>query len=920
MEKFVQGQRWYSETEPELGSGIVLEANRHVVAIHFQAAGETRRYAMEHAPLQRVTFRPGDRIKGDGNQAFILERVEERAGLRTYIGGGQALPESQLADALGAGNPIDRLLRGQADDSALFELRADSLRYFHESRRSPVRGLTGPRVALIPHQLSVAAEVAGRHAPRVLLADEVGLGKTIEAGLILHRLMMMERVARVLIIVPDSLQNQWFVELLRRFNLLFALFDEERCAAIEANNPGLNPFSDSQTILCGLGLFSAVSRREQAVAEQWDLLIVDEAHHLRWSVEQSSPEYDLVQALAARTRAVLLLTATPEQLGLQGHFARLRLLDPERYGSYEAFLAETVNYRGIATLADQLLKHRSARGADLQQLVAGMKAEPELRARLATLAHEAASAEQMLRLLLDRHGTGRVMFRNTRHSVGGFPARRAHLIPLQIFAENSGESALRMKVQWLAGFIRADRTRKILLICHAQEMVLQIEEELRRQITMSAGLFHEGLSLLQRDRNAAWFAEEDGAQLLICSEIGGEGRNFQFAHHLALFDLPDDPELLEQRIGRLDRIGQTQEIQIHIPYIEGSAEEIWARWYHLGLAAFERSLSGGARVKEHFAGRLPRSCDIPPNNAIESLAALIAETKQFHTDLNRRLEEGRDHLLELNSHQPELADHLIRQITRGDQDPSLALFITRVFDHLGIRIERLTSETMVLGGGDLFKDAFPALREGGMTFTLNRQVALSRDDIGFLTWEHPVVTAAIESVLGTESGTSSVLITPEAVTMLLECVYVIECVAQSSLHAETYLGAQACRVVMDSEGQNVTTAAPKAWKPHLQSSRITTAFVDKLESLEPLIRELESLAGNVAEQVTAELTRKALRTVQEQMGSEIHRLCELQRVNPGIRDEEIALARQELGALETSIRSARPRLDAVRIIFPARAP
>ena len=102
---------------------------------------------------------------------------------------------------------------------------------------------------------------------------------------------------------------------------------------------------------------------------------------------------------------------------------------------------------------------------------------------------------------------------------------------------------------------------------------------------MKVGLFHEGLPLVQRDRNAAWFAEPDGAQLLICSEIGSEGRNFQFAHHLVLFDLPLNPGLLEQRIGRLDRIGQTQTIRIHVPYVESSSEECVLDWYHRGLDA-----------------------------------------------------------------------------------------------------------------------------------------------------------------------------------------------------------------------------------------------------------------------------------------------------------------------------------------------
>ena len=116
-------------------------------------------------------------------------------------------------------------------------------------RQSPVRGLTGGRVDLLPHQMFIATQVAARLLPRVLLADEVGLGKTIEAGLILHRLHLTGRADRVLILVPEPLIHQWFVELLRRFNLLFSLFDEERCEAIEGSDAEANPFLDSQLVL-----------------------------------------------------------------------------------------------------------------------------------------------------------------------------------------------------------------------------------------------------------------------------------------------------------------------------------------------------------------------------------------------------------------------------------------------------------------------------------------------------------------------------------------------------------------------------------------------------------------------------------------------------------------------------------------------
>src|SRR5690606_35217226 len=131
-----------------------------------------------------------------------------------------------------------------------------------------------------------------------------------------------------------------------------------------------------------------------------------------------------------------------------------------------------------------------------------------------------------------------------------------------------------------------------------------LEAAIKERFNLNLALFHEGLPLVQRDRQAAWFAEPDGAQVLLCSEIGSEGRNFQFAHHLVLFDLPLNPGLIEQRIGRLDRIGQTETIRIHVPLVAGSADAWIAEWYHRGLDAFQTPLHGGEVFRERFRDRL----------------------------------------------------------------------------------------------------------------------------------------------------------------------------------------------------------------------------------------------------------------------------------------------------------------------------
>jgi len=250
------GQRWVSDSEPELGLGIVLRAEFGRVELHFPAANEQRQYALKTAPLRRVQFKDGDRIKLHNGEQLTVEAAEDRGGLMVYRCGEREVPEAQLCDTISFSTPMERLLAGQVDEKATFDLRAEALHRRCTIRKSPVRGYVGGRVDLLPHQMSIAGDVAARLVPRVLLADEVGLGKTIEAGLILHRLHLTGRAARVLVVVPEPLVHQWFVELLRRFNLLFSIFDAERCEAISAGDTSVNPFLDSQLVLCGLPLLA----------------------------------------------------------------------------------------------------------------------------------------------------------------------------------------------------------------------------------------------------------------------------------------------------------------------------------------------------------------------------------------------------------------------------------------------------------------------------------------------------------------------------------------------------------------------------------------------------------------------------------------------------------------------------------------
>ncbi len=931
MGKFQKGQRWINESEPELGVGVVVDVAPGRVFLLFRVSNTLRQYAIESAPIKRVEFRPGDTVKAHTGESFVVESVlTGDDGVLVYRSATRELSEVDLADTLSFSKPEERLFAGQTDDNETFDLRFEALRRQHQIRHAPVRGLLGARIELIPHQLYVAHEVAGRALPRVLLADEVGLGKTIEACLVLHRLHRSGRARRILILVPEPLVHQWFVELLRRFNLLVSIFDEERCVAIETGDPTANPFLDDQVILCPIPLLAGDARRgAQAVAAGWDLVIVDEAHHLSWTPAAASPEYSVVEALAAATPGVILLTATPEQLGTEGHFARLRLLDPDRYRDFSRFQSERTDYRQTAALAAKLLDAKKPTAAELKTLHHLCRADPaRLDARLAALkAGDPAARAALIAELLDQHGPGRVMFRNTRAAIKGFPKRRVHLAPLAAAADglaaewaadaSPSPRTYRLKgdprVEWLIALLAKKRGAKVLLICRTREKVLALERALRDRVNIKVGLFHEDLTLLQRDRNAAWFAEEDGAQLLLCSEIGSEGRNFQFAHHLVLFDLPAQPELLEQRIGRLDRIGQTETIAIHVPFPRHSPLETLARWYHEGLDAFETPLEGGREIVAHFANRLEKF--LHEEMAEAEGAAFIAETRAFHARITKDLAQGQDRLLQMNSCRPAAAREIVAQITAIDEDTSLDRFAARLFDHFGVQIEELSARTWLVVPAHLTTDAFPELPEAGLTLTADRRKALSREEIGFFTWDHPIITGAIDLLLGSEQGNSAFAVwtSGDAQGVYLEAIYVVEPVAPPALHADRFLPPTPFRIVVDARGDDVSADfSPPA--DELRSGPIFQLLDNRRIKQKLLPDLLERSRAHAAERAAA-ITQTATEKMQSLLRHELERLRDLQRVNDHIRTEEILLLETQAAELAARLKEAPLRLDSVRLIW-----
>jgi len=727
-------------------------------------------------------------------------------------------------------------------------------------------------------------------------------------------MLLSERVKRVLIVVPEALLYQWLVEMLRRFNLRFSIFDDERFA----NSDEENPFFGEQRVLCSLEfLTSASTIARKALEGEWDLLVVDEAHHLEWSPQEASLSYELVEALAGVTPGVLLLTATPEQLGRAGHFARLRLLDPQRFHDYEAFLEEEKHYEPVARMAAHLLEEGRLTDAD-RELAREMLGDVDF-----------DDTEGLINRLVDRHGTGRVLMRNTRQAIKGFPGREAHGYPLpmpsdyrKVTADITPETNYPRKwtrvdprVQWLVDKLRELAPEKVLVICAHARTVTALREYLLEKEAIHVAMFHEGMEIVERDRAAVFFADtEEGSQTLICSEIGSEGRNFQFAHHLVLFDLPQEPDLLEQRIGRLDRIGQKETIQIHVPYIEGMAGETLFQWYHHALNAFNVTCPAASAVYAQLGGALRDQLGSP-----QDVMPLIKSAAGLTRQINQELEQGRDRLLELHSHRPDVSARLVKQIAEHDSGRELKTYVRRFWDAYGVKHSpgRGASD-VVKPGAHMRHDHFPGLASDGVTVTWTRQDALVHEDREFLTWEHPMVRGAMDMLTSAELGAAAVTVCThpdfKTGTLFMELLFIAECVAPSALEAERYLPPTCQRLLLDVKGENHADVLPHEALSGLDLAQNKSLAETVIKSQSDKLKLLFQVGEQLAEQALAGIVEEGLQRMHQELDAEQLRLESLARINPNVREDEIEqiVARREL--LGIHLQDTRMRLDAARVV------
>lgn len=892
MQSFEVGQRWISLSEPELGLGIVTSTAHRRVEVSFPLVEENRLYSADNVPLIRCVFIAGDIITSNANEQFRVLSTRDEDSLRSYqISEDHWLSEAALAANQGKVSPLDRLKAGQLGKFKWFELYRKILQASVDHQGRNALGFAGPKINLIPHQFDVANQILQMPLPRALLADEVGLGKTIEAGLVIHQLLVSNRAERIIICVPASLTNQWLVEMKRKFNLDCTLVDDEFCAEQQGNNP----FAQVQLALCNFDWLQHSEYMPAAIEAGWDMMVIDESHRLQWQ----SKAYQSALKLSQVSQGALLLTATPEQLGVESHFARLHLLDPTRFPDLEQFLTEEQQYGIVSNIVDLIelggLENALEEIRSLQ--------DDKLLSR-ATDALEDPSIEQdFVDWMVDRYGTGRMVYRNTRRSIQGFPTRHTEFYHLK---DNSN-------LEWLVDWLPKQGNNKILLICQNAEDAQTISDAVNTHTEVESGAFHEHYSLIERDQIAANFVEENGIQLLVCSEIGGEGRNFQHAQHLVLFDMPEHPDLVDQRIGRLDRIGQGDNIYIHIPVQSGSPEARLTALYHHGFDMFSQPNPAASPIFEAYADKID---EMLTDSAFAE--STILQCKEASRHLLEEIEQGRDKLLEQHSFSSERISPLLSEINELDSSQhNLAILMEEAFDIGHVETEPTTNGNMIISPSDNCPYSFTnSMRDEKATVTYSREQAAMREDLEFMSWDHPWIKGLIDDIEAAGTGfTSCALMADNKFKngqVLVESFFLTQAEGPGRLELGRFLKPTINHYLIGEDLKNQTQAVD------LQELRDDVQFVGKDMAKEiiamkmPQIEKALMLGEKIAEHETAKATEASVNNMLDKIKTEIARYKSLE-ILPGAYQVEIDALSNKARESAQLLSSAKPRLAGVCI-------
>lgn len=512
-------------------------------------------------------------------------------------------------------------------------------------------------------------------------------------------------------IAPATLVVQWLGELWRKFHQVFVLLDAARRADVARElGRGFNAFeAHARAVIALEDLVAETRLGEQAAAAGVDVVVVDEAHRLeRRRGHPGSPAYRAVAPLLGTARHALLLSATPLEADSHGFFRLLELLRPSAYASEQEFLRALEEGRPLPPCTS---------------------------------------------------ATRRV-------DIGGIPPREPQPVDLDAAPAQAGLSgrddldARDPRVRWLAAAARrwagsGDEAGKALVFVHDRATLASLKTRLEAETGRRVAIFHEELAPDRRDLEVAEFRRSEGPALLISTECGGEGRNFEFCRRLVLFDLPRDPAAVEQRIGRLDRVTRTRPIEIVYFRPPSGFEAELARLYEeIGLlreplGGLERTLAGIASAVERGEREFARSGRALPRKELvrEIRASVEARERAVYHHLHR------------DGYHSRHAQQVLARVPPG-LDLLHERFVVDACELLGFETgERKGERTWYLElGSHAVVDSLPGV-PGGTRFlgTFDRGEAVVREELDYFASGHPLVEGLLAELEDGSRGRSALV-------------------------------------------------------------------------------------------------------------------------------------------------------------------
>jgi ATP-dependent helicase HepA len=716
----------------------VIAIERRVLVVDFPRATTTLRFASNAEALNPVDLSAGRPVRVTASNQETTIASTNADGTFTLANGrtaeAHALWPLELEGAL-----LERLALGDLDDVDDFITRMNVLHLLALREADGLGPFLGGRVRLYPHQLYVAERASAADPVRWLLADEVGLGKTIEASLILNRLVHLDKVTRCLVVAPDTLTVQWLGELWRKYHQVFTLLDKDRLADVAKDfGEDFNPFElHRRTVISIEMLIERPELTEQAVKAGIDLLVVDEAQRLRRPPgHPGEPAWRAVAPIAALGRHVLLLSATPLEDDAHGFFRLLQMLRPDEFPedmSIEARLAQSTPLPACTS---------ATRRSDIGGLPprVGIPIEHAATAKARPLPHvavqSAVRSAPAVNAIAEREKIDRV-----RRTLASGAALAAILGPndAELRAQALAMDAVDPRIEWLAA--QAPRWRdakeKTLVFVAHRETLEMLREKLSQRAQLATGIFHEALTPARRDTEVARFREADGPSLLISTECGGEGRNFEFCRRLILFDLPWKPSVVEQRIGRLDRIGR--KIPVEVVYFRpasGIGRDVVRLFEALGL--FREPLAGLEPQLAPVEGAL-EAIALDPNASLSEsqFAQLVGHAQEART----RIRQAAYQQLHRDPYRADMAPGILARIPKELDELNQEVVINAAIG-LGFTIAHPPGHrvfSIELGSGSTVDSLSGVPAGSGYVGTFDREEAVENEFIDFFASGHPLV-------------------------------------------------------------------------------------------------------------------------------------------------------------------------------------